>query len=658
MEVAMLPRWRRVFVVLVALLTLAFPAPTRAAGGEEGASGDESSLFAPEITTSTRFPLRYLESPTSVTVITGDDIRASAATNLADLLRSVAGVEVMILNASQSQVSLRGLNSFASTKMLVLIDGRQPFLDFFGVTDINLLPISLDDIKQIEIVKTPGTIYGANALSGVINIITKGAGEVRGARLSLLGGEHRTERGTFQFAGTGQKASGYLFFSGFRTGGWPPASSGASPLFNKDFKFSGKLDYRVGENGDLNLTVGGSTRDAKTFVPLAVSTFDTDTRNLNAALKYVRTPRPRQSLDFLLAFDSSESRIPSTQQTSRADVVVRKTSLEAHEYRPVGSRDLFSWGVEAEQLATDRGLTVPDPAHPLGYSQKAALSRNVNRWSAGAYAQIKHPMSVATDLYLGGSFDHHYAAGNRFSPYVSLVHQLTESSSLRLSNFTAYRAPNVFELYSDFAVLDNGVLLEFQGTPTLGFEKLNSTELSLSARLGLRTQGEITLFYNQTANRIDRVFVYNPNSSVDKLIFANVGSAALEGVELGIEHALTAHWRVNANATLQNSPDRKLLFTFPKTKMNAGLFYIGARGFSASIQADYVSKARWEVGRSGSVIQPVDAYTIANLALLYDWRPEGSVALRVFNLFNSAHEEFVTSKPDRKVTLEVTYNRP
>jgi len=620
-------------------------------GQEEGI--EESLLFQEEVVTPAKIPLRLFESPTAVTVLTEEDIRMSSATNLPDLLRMVVGTEVMILNAAQSQLGLRGLNPFASTKLLILIDGQRPFLDFYGVTDWNLIPVSLEDVKRIEIVKTPGTIYGANALSGVIHILTKNPEDVEGGWTALQAGEHRTYRASLRWAGRTPHLSHYFFLSGFRTGGWPPEEN---RLFDKDLKWSGKVGIRLRPSEEMSFQFSGSDRKGKTFLPLAVSTFDSDVQLLNAGIHYKHTPRPLRMTEAFLTFNRSESIIPSTQQTAKNRVAVDRIGLQAHQYFSVGERNLFSWGVEAEHLRSDTGPNTPDPTHPLGFSERSPLLQETSRWNFGGYMQFKYSDSRGGNFYVGGRLDHHFSAGPRFSPFLSYVKEISPATSLRISNFTMFRAPNLFEQYSDFMVLDNGVLLEFQGTPTIAYERMNATEMGLEFSPDTHTRGELNLFYNQLHRRIDRIFVRNPNSSVDKLIFVNGGSTRLAGVELSLHRTLSPSWSGILNATYQEEVGGATLTNFPKTKAGIELSYSPPRGagFSAHLQGLYVGRTRWEVGRFTSQLQPVNDYFLVNAALRYTLWRDLQLRLSAFNLLNHPHEEFVTSRPDRKIVVELS----
>jgi iron complex outermembrane recepter protein len=155
-------------------------------------NGGASSLddpYAPIVITSSRYGQNTLDAPNSVTILTGDELRASGVTSIPDFLRRVPGVEVMALGAGDFNIGIRGFNDRLSNKVLVLIDGRSTYFDHVGATFWSLLPIAPADVERIEVVRGPGAaLYGANAFSGVINIITRNPGQGDEPTVHMWGG--------------------------------------------------------------------------------------------------------------------------------------------------------------------------------------------------------------------------------------------------------------------------------------------------------------------------------------------------------------------------------------------------------------------------------------------------------------------------------------
>ncbi len=164
-------RYTRIIATLTALFASA------AGGGVRAQTVDYTGLeelFGEPITTSvTGQPQRAGDAASAIEIITAEEIRRAPATDIPGILRRVAGINVLRWTSSGVDVSVRGYNSQYSARLLVLINGRQVYLDHYAMTAWNAMPIQLNEIKQIEVVKGPNTaLFGFNAVSGVINIVT------------------------------------------------------------------------------------------------------------------------------------------------------------------------------------------------------------------------------------------------------------------------------------------------------------------------------------------------------------------------------------------------------------------------------------------------------------------------------------------------------
>ena len=145
--------------------------PVRAQSMDYGAL---ESLFGEPVTTAaTGTPQRVSEAPANMTIITADDIRRSGSRNIPEILSRIPGLDILRSGLAGYDVGVRGYQQPTQPRMLVLIDGRQVFLDDYSRTDWSNLPVNIDDIRQIEVVKgASSALFGSNAASGVINIVT------------------------------------------------------------------------------------------------------------------------------------------------------------------------------------------------------------------------------------------------------------------------------------------------------------------------------------------------------------------------------------------------------------------------------------------------------------------------------------------------------
>ena len=139
--------------------------------------------------TATRSDTALIDVPVTMSVLTSDTIAASPAQNYGDLLRSVPGVNVIQTSARDINLTSRQATTTLSNSQLVLVDGRSVYLDFFGIVLWDFLPTNLSDVKQIEVIRGPASaVWGANAVTGVVNIVTKSPREAPGTTASIIGG--------------------------------------------------------------------------------------------------------------------------------------------------------------------------------------------------------------------------------------------------------------------------------------------------------------------------------------------------------------------------------------------------------------------------------------------------------------------------------------
>jgi iron complex outermembrane receptor protein len=155
-----------------------------------------------EITSVSKPPEPLSEAPAAIYVITGDDIRRAGATSLPEALRLAPNLEVARVNAHDYTISSRGMNSVnAANKLLALIDGRSIYTPFFSSVFWDQQDVMLDDVDRIEVVSGPGgTLWGANAMNGVINVITHDSAATQGATVDAKLGDF-VQRGAGRFGG-------------------------------------------------------------------------------------------------------------------------------------------------------------------------------------------------------------------------------------------------------------------------------------------------------------------------------------------------------------------------------------------------------------------------------------------------------------------------
>src|SRR5579884_1368749 len=201
-------------LVLIALLFVpsSFAAPQQSDIPDVTAMSMED-LMNMQVTSVSKRSQKLADAAAAVFVITQDDIRRSGATNIPEALRMVPGIQVARIDQNKWAIASRGFNGRFDNKLLVLIDGRSVYTPLFSGVYWNIQDVMLEDLDRIEVIRGPGaTLWGANAVDGVINIITKSAQETQGG---LLTAEAGTEERTAESLRYGGKLGGNTYYRAY-----------------------------------------------------------------------------------------------------------------------------------------------------------------------------------------------------------------------------------------------------------------------------------------------------------------------------------------------------------------------------------------------------------------------------------------------------------
>ncbi len=167
-----------------------------------------------EVTAASKEPEQVWRTPAAIYVLTQEDIRRSGATSIPEVLRLVPGVEVSRINSSLWAVGVRGFGNSFSKSVLILIDGRSVYTPLYAGVAWNVQNLLLEDVERIEVIRGPGgTIWGSNAVNGVINIITKSAKETRGALAATSAGTSDQGAGGLRWGGSRESDFDYRVYA-------------------------------------------------------------------------------------------------------------------------------------------------------------------------------------------------------------------------------------------------------------------------------------------------------------------------------------------------------------------------------------------------------------------------------------------------------------
>lgn len=303
------------------------------------------NLMNMEVTSVSKKEQKLSRTAAAVFVITQEDIRRSGATNIPDVLRMVPGLDVAQINANAWAISARGFNEQFSDKLLVMIDGRSVYTPTFGGVYWDTFDVPLEDIERIEVIRGPGgTVWGANAVNGVINVITKKASETQGGLVVAGGGNADEEMGTLQYGGDLGGSTDYRAYAKYMNEDHSPGLDGAPAGDGWDMLRGGfRLDSAL--STDDKLTMEGSVyggREGQGFLGLApglvTSEFgDLGGGDLEAFWNHTYSEQSASTLQ--VSFDRYERTVPFKDDRNTMDVTFQH-------YFPWGERQNLIWGAE------------------------------------------------------------------------------------------------------------------------------------------------------------------------------------------------------------------------------------------------------------------------------------------------------------------------
>jgi outer membrane receptor protein involved in Fe transport len=486
--------------------------------GQSGTPGqtttpDESEVYKEQVVvTASKTEEALVNAPASVSLITSETIQNNASSSYADLFRGVPGLNVTQTSARDINITARGATSSLSTSQLALVDGRSIYLDFFGFIAWDFLPVNPAEIKQIEVIRGPASaIWGANALNGVVNVITKSPRELQGDSLVIGAG------GFGRKAGTQKRGAGSLFYVNgshaqavnerwayklsagvytqdalLRPSGTIPNGTGTQyPAYQNQGTTQPKFDVRVDRDfsDGRRLVFQGGVAGTDGIMQSGIGPFDIDTGTVLGYGKANFTRRALKVNAFVNVLNGSATNLLAvgpTGQQLQFDFKSNTLDVEVGNAQTIGQSNVLTYGGNLRQNTFD--LTIAPAAD--------------NRTEGGVYAQDEMFLGKRVRWLVGARVDKFdNIEGAQFSPRTSLMFKPSEAQTVRASFNRAFRAPSVINNYLDavilnqlpltpFAVLNpalNGQVFTFpiaatgNRVPTPGVVQPDLTETSITA---------------------------------------------------------------------------------------------------------------------------------------------------------------------------------
>jgi outer membrane receptor protein involved in Fe transport len=576
------------------------------------------------VVSASRSEEKLINAPATMTVIGSGTIQSAPTQNFAELMRTVPGVNITQVSARDINVTSRGATGTLSTGTLALLDGRSLYQDFFGFVMWDFLPVNLNEIKQVEVIRGPASaVWGANALNGVVNVITKSPREMQGTSAVLgVGGFDRegstgasTGAGTlFYISGTHAQAVNDRVAFKLSAGGYTqdPYGRPTGPIpcdradvcasARKDYpgysnqgttqpKFDARVDYDYPDG--RKLTVSGGVAGTDGIMHTGIGPFDI---NKGSVMGYGKVNFTRKAFKAgfftnILNGDAANLLTVDTTGTPIGFTFLTKTfDFEASNVQ-VKDKHVVTYGGSLRYNTFD-----------LSLAPKAQ-----NRTEGGGYIQDEIFLSRMYRLVAGARVDRFdYLDTAVFSPRVTFLAKPDDNQTIRLSYNRAYRSPSVINNFLDVTIAEPVDLTPFAGlnpavrgriyplpiksvgNPDLKETSVDAYELGysgvvakgraiVSAAFYVNKTRDDIFFTELTAQRYTaanpplnwafgllppQVIAAVPGASFPaKFTYLNFGKQTQKGFELGVNSTLNKYVGLFANYSYQATPTANFALT-------------------------------------------------------------------------------------------------
>ncbi|MFH2123280.1 MAG: TonB-dependent receptor [Pseudomonadota bacterium] len=644
-------------------------------------------LMALQVTSVSKKVQNFSDSAAAIFVITNDDLRKSGVTNIPDALRMVPGINVARIDANKWAVNSRSANSRFADKLLVMIDGRSVYTPTYSGVYWEVQDVMLEDIDRIEVIRGPGaTLWGANAVNGVINIITKHAVDTLGGLVSLGGGsQEQAFAGARYGASFGENSYGRLYAKGFSRDEFQyPAGEDANDDW--DMARGGfRIDSALTAKDSLTLhgDIYSGNIDQQITVPSSTwslpggffSNIEDDTnvsgKNMVALWEHVLSSGSKLTLQaYYDRTDRNEAFVKEKRESF---------DVELQHLIKVGERNDVVWGARYRSSRDDFSI-----------ADVAIVTMDPDSSQDSLYsAFLQDEIMLAPDrvwLTLGSKLEHNDYTGSEFQPSLRLRWAPQSNHKLWSSVSRAVRTPSRVE--DDGTVLAGimpypdsfnpaslfynplnplPVRIEMVGNNALQAEKLTAYELGYRFLFSRDFSMDAALFYHdydklRTFEAQDTAFA--GTGIVQTSLATNSGSAASKGLELVLAWQTTDWLKVDLAYSYLDSNmelDRQL-GEEPRHQASLRGFVTLRDDLDLNIWLRYVGSASAVYVLSQNGLYMIDEYATCDLRLA--WRPVAGIELSLVgqNLLDGGHVEFVQetftlpTEVGRAVYAKLTYN--
>jgi outer membrane receptor protein involved in Fe transport len=657
---------------------------------------------------------KLVNAPATMSVITAQSIEVAPSANFAELLRTIPGVNITQVSARDINLSSRAATSTLATGQLALLDGRSLYQDFFGFVMWDFLPVNFNEIKQVEVIRGPASaVWGANALYGVVNVISKSPREMQGASATFgFGGFDRpdadagslwsvsgtwadapSERWSYKLSGGGYSQDAFARPTGripcdraevckVPTTVYPPFQNQGTT----QPKFDGRVDYDYEDGRKLSFSGGVAGTDG--IMHSGIGPFDIESGSVMGYGKATFTKGALKAGFFtnLLKGDADQL---LTRGLNGAPITfsfdTKTIDFDLSNVQTFAKRHVVSYGGNLRFNGFDLSIA-PDAD---------------NRTEFGVYGQDEIFLSDMFRWVVGGRLDRFdYIDNFVFSPRTTFMIKPREDQTFRISYNRAYRSPSVINNHINLIIsepLDLRPLggpavyllpVNVVGNTDLNEQSLDAFELGYSATI---LQGRAILSAAVYKNWIKDEILFTQDGIYSaaappsnwplppvfiaalaaqgrtlpsRFTYKNFGESTTQGLELGVNAVVNRYVSGFANYSYQADPDPK---DFELTELNLppnNRFNVGANvtygRFLGNLSVSYADDAFWQDVLNDPYHGTTDAYTLVNAAFGVRWGSDKvTTSIKFVNLGNSDVQQHIFGDiTKRQIVGEIRVNFP
>jgi len=588
---------------------------------------DLKALMNLQVTSVSRRPERLSDAAASIFVISSDDIRRSGATNLPEALRLAPNLQVVQSSASGYTVSARGFLSSSSNKLLVLIDGRVVYTPFFAGVFWDVQDVMLEDIDRIEVISGPGgTLWGVNAVNGVINIITRSAMSTRGDLVSV-GAGNREAIGALRYGDDAGATGGFRIYSKYADSARTETASGT---VKDDAVHKGQIGFRAdwAHGNDQFTLLGNAYKGSEgqpppgtisTGVKFALGVIQVSGLNLTSHWK--RELGSGSTVTVQGYLDRTERTVPPTLAET-----LNIADLQFLHSLHLGGKHSVAWGAEY-RYGIDR---VENSVYV------AFLPAHLNQKWIALFAQDEIALRKDLRLTLGARSERNDYTGYEFLPNLRLAWNAAPDHLLWTAASRTVRAPSRFD--HDVFVPGSPPFLLTGGSGVI-------SEVANVYEIGYRGQPASSLTFSATAfhSFYDHLRTQEIAPSRKSIFFANGMKGTTSGLEMWGSYQASRRWRLSAGF---DGLSEHLELRPGSNDANAVAAQEGRDAKrSWRLRSSLDLPGQWELDviarRVSALAAPVvPAYSAVDLRLGWKPRRGTEIAITGQNLFDKGHGEF------------------